>query len=92
MISGLKSIRRERAALERDRIVIGSMLEDSIIGEAFLDYDNAFFEGVTSEEIEDLIDKIPESDESDEEIERILKSGPDANVDQILGIEDELNK
>ena len=92
MINGLKSIRRERAALERDRIVIGSMLEDSVIGEAFLDYDDTFFEGVTSEEIEDLIDKIPESDESDEEIERILKSDSDVDVDQILGIEDELNK
>ena len=68
------------------------MLEDSVIGEAFLDYDDTFFEGVTSEEIEDLIDKIPESDESDEEIERILKSDSDVDVDQILGIEDELNK
>jgi len=90
MINGLKSVRRERAALERDRIVMGSMIEDSVISEAFLDYDDAIFEGVTSEEIEELIDKIPESDESDDEIERILKSNSDMDVDQILGIENEV--
>lgn len=90
MINGLKSVRRERAALERDRIVMGSMIEDSVISEAFLDYDDAIFEGVTSEEIEELIDKIPESDETDDEIERILKSNSDMDVDQILGIENEV--
>ena len=76
MISGLKSIRQERASLERDRVVLGSMIEDG------------FFEGVSSEEIEELIDKIPQSDEEDEQIEKILKSEDDLGVDEILGVED----
>ena len=72
MISGLKSIRRERASLERDRVVLGSMLEDAQIAEGFDELDSEFFEGVSSEEIEELIDRIPQSDEEDDQIEKIL--------------------
>lgn len=87
MISGLKSIRQERASLERDRVVFGSMLEDGLIAEAFDELEDEFFEGVSSEEIEELIDKIPQSDEEDDQIERILKSDDDLGVDDILGVE-----
>lgn len=88
MFSGLTSIRRERASLERDRVVIGSMMEDAKICDAFSDINDEFFEGVSSEEIEDLISKIPESDEDDEQVEKILKSKEDMDVDDILGIEE----
>ena len=88
MISGLKSIRRERASLQRDRVVLGSMLEDAQIAEGFDELDSEFFEGVSSEEIEELIDRIPQSDEEDDQIEKILKSSDDLGVDEILGIDE----
>ena len=88
MISGLKSIRRERASLERDRVVLGSMLEDAQIAEGFDELDSEFFEGVSSEEIEELIDRIPQSDEEDDQIEKILKSSDDLGVDEILGTDE----
>ena len=88
MISGLKSIRRERASLERDRVVLGSMLEDAQIAEGFDELDSEFLEGVSSEEIEELIDRIPQSDEEDDQIEKILKSSDDLGVDEILGVDE----
>lgn len=88
MISGLKSIRRERASLERDRVIIGSMLEDAQIAEGFDELDSEFLEGVSSEEIEELIDRIPQSDEEDDQIEKILKSSDDLGVDEILGVDE----
>lgn len=88
MIGGLKSIRRERASLERDRVVIGSMLEDAQIAEGFDELDSEFLEGVSSEEIEELIDRIPQSDEEDDQIEKILKSSDDLGVDEILGVDE----
>lgn len=89
MINGLKSIRRERAALERDRVVIGSMVESAQISEQFNTLDEAIFEGTTSEDIEELIDKIPESEDDDDQVERILSSDEDLDVDGILGIDEE---
>lgn len=88
MIGGLKSIRRERASLERDRVVIGSMLEDAQIAEGFDELDSEFLEGVSSEEIEELIDRIPQSDDEDDQIEKILKSSDDLGVDEILGVDE----
>lgn len=90
MLNGLKSIRTERAQLERNRVVIGSMIESAEIANSFNDFDDTFFEGVSTDEIEELIDKIPESDEEDEQIERILKSKEDIDVDEILGIDDKI--
>ena len=54
MFGGLKSIRRERAALERDRVVLGTMMEDAEVAEAVESMDTDFFEGVTSDEIDEL--------------------------------------
>ena len=89
MMNGLNSIRRERASLERDRVVFGSMLEDAEIADAFESVIGDVFESVTDEEIEDLIDKIPESDEDDAQIERILKAGDEGlDVDEILGVDE----
>lgn len=89
MINGLKSIRRERASLERDRVIIGSMMEDAVIAEAFEDIVEATFESVSSDEIEELINKIPESDEDDEQVEKILVAGDDGlDADAIMGIDE----
>ena len=91
MFNAYKSISRDRAKLERDRVIISSMLEDAKIDEAFDDVNGAVFEGVDEEEIDELIDKIPESDdnEEDEEIDNILNSDKDLDVDEIIGVETE---
>ena len=86
MLSGLKSIRQERASLERDRVVFTTMMEDAQVAEAFDELDSDFFEGVSDEEIEELINKIPQSDEEDEQVERILKSSEDLGIDEILNV------
>lgn len=88
MINGLKSIRRERATLERDRVLIGSMLEDARQSDIIDMMVDDFCESVTSEDIEDLINKIPESEEDDAQVERILKSNEDINIDAMLGIDE----
>lgn len=89
--SGFQSIRKERATLERNRVVMSSMMEDAKINDAWTsNFSQDFFEGVDDSEIEELIARIPESDPSDEdaEVERILMSDNDMDVDGILGVED----
>lgn len=90
MISGLKSIRRERAELERDRVVLGSMMEDAKITDALDALTDTILEGVSDDQIEDLIDRIPESDEEDDQVEKILASDNDEglDVDEILGVDE----
>ena len=87
LMNGLKSIRKERASLERDRVVIGTMVTEAPIGEAMLDFDENFFEGVTEEEIDALIEKLPESNSEDDEVNRILASKENLGVDEVLDIE-----
>lgn len=87
MFGGLKSIRRERAALERDRVVLGTMMEDAEVAEAVESMDTDFFEGVTSDEIDELIDRLPESDDEDSQVDKILNSKEDMSVDEILGVD-----
>lgn len=88
MINGLNSIRKERASLERDRVVMMTMLEDAAVADMFeTAEDTDFFEGVSTNEIEDLIAKIPESDEEDVQVDRILAADINGlDVDGILGI------
>jgi hypothetical protein len=90
MISGLKSIRRERAKLERDRVVLGSMMEDAKIADALDALTDTILEGVSDDQMEDLIDRIPESDEEDEQVEKILASDNDEglDVDEILDVDE----
>ena len=91
IFSGFQSIRKERAMLERNRVVMTSMMEDAKISDAWTSaFSQDFFEGVNDSEIEELIARIPESDPSDEdaEVERILMSDNDLDVDGILGVED----
>ena len=87
MFGGLKSIRRERAALERDKVVLGTMMEDAEVAEAVESMDTDFFEGVTSDEIDELIDRLPESDDEDAQVDKILNSKEDMSVDEILGVD-----
>lgn len=92
MINGLKSIRKERASLEINRVITESMLQDSKIAEAFENLDDDFFEGVSEDEIENLIERIPESDEEDEQVDKVLNSEKGLNVDEILGVDSEINE
>lgn len=87
MMKGLKSIRQERASLERDRVVFGSMVESAQISDAFAALADNVSEAASDEEIEELINNIPLSDEEDEQVERILKSSEDMDVDAILGVD-----
>lgn len=91
MTSALKSVKQERAALERDRVVIGSMIADGVVAEAVESFDTDFFEGVSGEEVAELIDRIPESDEEDEQVDRILNADRDLSVNDVLGVEDDEN-
>ena len=86
MYSGLKSIRRERARLERDRVVLESILESNKIIDAFDMIDGVVMEE-TDAEIEELIDRIPESDDDDEEIEKILNADGSITIDDIMGVD-----
>lgn len=87
MTSALKSVKQERAALERDRVVMGSMIQDGVVAEAVESFDTDFFEGVSGEEVAELIDRIPESDEEDEQVDRILNADEDLDIDDVLGVE-----
>lgn len=92
MINGLKSIRRERAKLERDRVVTQSMMEDAHLSDLICDIieDNGVVtESTSSQELEALIDKLPESEEEDAQIEKILASDDDLDIDGILGVDAE---
>ena len=86
MYSGLKSIRHERARLERDRVVLESILESNKIIDAFNIVDGTVMEE-TDEEIEELIDRIPESNDDDEEIEKILNANGSLSIDDIMGVD-----
>ena len=89
MYNGLKSIRRERATLERNRVIMTSMMEDANLSDLMQDaIPGSYVESVDDSDIEKLIANLPESDMEDEDIERVLKADMDLDVDGILGIED----
>ena len=87
MLNGLKSIRRERAELELIRVKALSMYEDArladLISENIEDID-VLTESVTSKDLESIIDRLPESEEEDSQIEKILTSDDDLDIDGIL--------
>lgn len=89
MLNGLKSIRRERAELELIRVKALSMYEDArladLISENIEDI-NVLTESVTSKDLESIIDRLPESEEEDSQIEKILTSDDDLDIDGILGV------
>lgn len=87
MYTGLSSIRHERARIERNRIILESSLEDSYISDLMMDEkENTYSEGCSVQELNKLIDNLPESDSEDEEVDRILSSEENMTVDEIFGV------
>lgn len=89
MIEAFKSVRKERAGIEHDRLYIESMLEDEAVDTALSAMaPMTMMEGVdiSDADIEALIDKLPVTDGDDEEIEKILKSKKNLSIDDVMGI------
>ena len=89
MIEAFKSVRKERAGIEHDRLCIESMLEDEAVDAALSAMaPMTMMEGVdiSDADIEALIDKLPVTDGDDEEIEKILQSKKNLSIDDVMGI------
>lgn len=89
MIEAFKSVRKERAGIEHDRLYIESMLEDENVDAAIAALaPTAMMEDVdiSDSDIEALLDKIPVTDGDDEEIEKILQSKKNLSIDDVMGI------
>lgn len=95
MIKGLTSIARDRARMERDRVVLSSMIHDMNVNDMILDTinDPVYESGEEDVDIEKLIETIPESTPETEEIEidRILNNEDGATIDEILDVQDSLS-
>ena len=91
MFDAYKSITRGRAALERDRVVFGAMFEDEEMESVLDTLDGNINEDTDDAEINELLDKIPESDDQEEvdQIDRILNSDEDLDVDEVLAVDPE---
>ena len=94
MINGLRSIARERAEFERDRLLFESFhdmerIKDTFIQEGYIDLDDKKCCENSDDDINRLIDQLPESDdvEDDEQIGRILSAEDDIDVEQMLATE-----
>lgn len=95
--SGLKSVARQRAEYEVERIVLEAACESSKVSDAFLDDENSYtssdaydddnvdkiLNDEESKRLDEYISKIPEaSDEEDEEmINAIINSIDDEDID-----------
>ena len=89
MIEAFKSVRKERASIERDRLYIESMMEDdateaapcALVPETMMeDVD------ISDADIEALIDKLPVTDGDDQEVEKILQSKKNLSIDDVMNI------
>lgn len=101
MIKGLKAVARERAHMERDRIVLSTMIDDMALSEAFLELDpegeldkpsyNPQYDNNKDDEVNRLIDQIPVPDINDIEtsdIDTIMQSEESMEIDDMLAIQD----
>lgn len=88
MFEAFKSVRKERAGIERDRLYLESMAADDMIENYMNLIPGSMMEDVdvSDAEIEALIDKIPDSDNVDQEVEDILKSKKNLSIDDLIGI------
>ena len=89
MIEAFKSVRKERAGIEHDRLYIESMMEDEAVDATLSAMaPMTMMEGVdiSDADIEALIDKLPVTDGDDEEIEKILQSKKNLSIDDVMGI------
>lgn len=106
MIEGLRSIARERAIQERDRRRYGNMHDNDKIIDAFLTVESGYptshdiyFESSDEDddyedkEIDELIDKIPESEDDDEEeISSIINGDEEVNIGDMIEIDEGCSK
>lgn len=92
-----KQIAYERASFARDVEYLQQMAEDTIIQESMVALDQyhkgtiGIFESTEEDdpEILEAIDKIPTENNEKEEIERILSSKKDMNIDDVIGLSDD---
>lgn len=94
MLEKFKSISKERARLERDRVLITSMVEDAELQDSLhADTDYSYLENTDDEnleELEELIDRIPEADDDEDQVMKVLASDTGLDVDDILNIEKDI--
>ena len=102
MIEGLRAIARERASHERESILYEFAFDSAKVADAFLVEEgcktsaDVFMEkasdlhDISDEEMDALIDRIPETDDdiTDIEIDRIVNSEDEIGIDDMLGIEE----
>lgn len=92
-----EQIAYERASFARDVEYLQQMAEDDVIQESMVALDRfhkgtiGIFESEVTDdpEILEVIDKIPDKGNEEEEIQRILTSDKDMNIDDIIGISDD---
>ena len=97
MIKGLKAVARERARLERNRILLSSMISDMQVGEMMLECSDRYTceSAESDEELEKLIDMLPERDlDKCEEldIEQIMASQKSMEIGDLVSIASAINK
>lgn len=84
------NIAYERASFARDAEYISSMVQESAVDDALLSVDckvNGCPEEPSDEEIDEVIRQIPANDEArNEEIERIVNSHKDLDIDGVMGL------
>lgn len=94
MIRGLKAVARERASMERNRIVLSTMVDDMFLSESFMESELPEIENEEYDEIDKLIDSIPVQDMDDREasdIDQIIQSEESMEVDDMLAIQDAID-
>lgn len=92
-----QQIAYERASFARDVEYLQQMAEDAIIQESMVALDQfhkgtiGIFESEDTDdpEILEVIDQIPSENKEKEEVERMLSSKKDMNIDDIIGISDD---
>lgn len=94
MINGLKSIAKQRAAIEAESILMESVLENQEVADLFLAesgeatigdiYSDEDVDIPDDAEIDALIDNLPESDIDDDEILDKMLSSDDVDIDDIF--------
>lgn len=98
MIRGLKAVARNRARLERDRIIYSSMIKDMEFADAMLesscDYMLEDGDQFDNEELDKFIEMIPVTDTDaaeEEQIQQIIDSDKSLEVDDLLAINDAID-
>ncbi len=98
MIRGLKAVARNRARLERDRIIYSSMIKDMEFADAMLESSSDYMledgDQFDNEELDKFIEMIPVTDTDaaeEEQIQQIIDSDKSLEVDDLLAINDAID-